>query len=119
SRSAGASPQKPAAKPAKQAVKATKPAASGATSAKPADQKAATSLLRRALELGQSKNDVDWVASSAVKTQMLRMDPTFQEKLLGYKTFTDFLKSRGNVIEVKEEGQLRSARLRGTRDAES
>lgn len=80
-------------------------------SAKPAEQRAATSLLRRALELGQSK-DADWIASSSVKNQILRMDPTFQESALGYKTFTDFVKSRHNIVEVREEGQLRWLRLR-------
>ncbi len=90
---------------------------SGTTAAKPAELRAATSLLRRALELGQSKDDVDWVPSSGVKTQMLRMDPTFQEKPLGYATFTDFLKSRGNVVELREEGQQRFVRLREPKDA--
>ena len=83
---------------------------------RPADQRAATSLLRRALELGQTR-DEDWVSSSSVKNQMLRMDPTFQESVLGYKTFTDFLKSRGNVVELKEDGQSRRLRLRGAGDA--
>ncbi|MEO7123178.1 MAG: NYN domain-containing protein [Lacisediminihabitans sp.] len=79
---------------------------------KPAAAKAATDLLRRALRLGQAKADVDWISSSAVKNQMLRMDPSFQESALGYKTFTDFLKSRHNIVELKEEGQLRMIRLR-------
>lgn len=77
----------------------------------PGEQRAATSLLRRALQLGQSK-DADWIASSSIKNQMLRMDPTFQESALGYKTFTNFVKSRGNIVEVREEGQLRLLRLR-------
>lgn len=84
--------------------------------AKPADQRAATSLLRRALELGQAK-DEDWITSSSVKNQMLRMDPTFQESALGYKTFTDFLRSRGNVVEIREEGQSRLLRLRGAQES--
>ncbi|MBB5632429.1 uncharacterized LabA/DUF88 family protein [Cryobacterium mesophilum] len=83
------------------------------SAAKPAEQRAATGLLRRALELGQAK-DADWSPSSSIKNQMLRMDPTFQEKVLGYTTFTDFLKSRGNVVEIREEGQLRLVRLRET-----
>ena len=87
--------------------------------AKPSEQRAATNLLRRAVELGQSKDDVDWVASSGVKTQMLRMDPTFQEKPLGYPTFTSFLKSRGNVIELKEDGLQRFIRLREPRETEN
>jgi len=85
---------------------------------KPAVAKAATDLLRRALRLGQAKEDVDWIASSAVKNQMLRMDPSFQESALGYKTFTDFVKSRHNIVELKEEGQLRLIRLRVSREAE-
>jgi uncharacterized LabA/DUF88 family protein len=84
--------------------------------AKPAEQRAATSLLRRALELGQAK-DEDWITSSSVKNQMLRMDPTFQESVLGYTTFTDFLRSRGNVVELREDGQSRLLRLRGTQEA--
>lgn len=92
-------------------------AASGTarTAVKPAVAKAATDLLRRALRLGQAKEDVDWITSSVVKNQMLRMDPSFQESALGYKTFTDFVKSRQNVVEIKEEGQLRKLRLRPTK----
>ncbi len=78
---------------------------------KPSDQRAATKLLRRALELGQSK-DAEWIASSVVKNQMLRMDPTFQESVVGHKSFTDFIRSRHNVVDVREEGQLRWLRLR-------
>jgi hypothetical protein len=85
------------------------------TTVKPAAAKAATDLLRRALRLGQAKEDVDWITSSVVKNQMLRMDPSFQESALGYKTFTDFVKSRQNVVELKEEGQLRKLRLRPTK----
>src|SRR5690606_29118573 len=101
------------------AVEKDKSRASGTSVSKSADQKAATNLLRRALALGESKNDIDWVASSGLKTQMLRMDPTFHEKPLGYKTFTAFLKARGNVIGLKEEGQLRFVRLRGTKEGGS
>lgn len=86
--------------------------------AKSADQRAATKLLRRALELGQSK-DADWIASSSVKNQMLRMDPTFQESVLGYTTFTNFVKSRGNIVEVREEGQLRMLRLRADQSVDA
>ena len=85
------------------------------TAVKPAIAKAATDLLRRAMRLGQAKEDVDWITSSVVKNQMLRMDPSFQESALGYKTFTDFVKSRQNLVELKEEGQLRQLRLRPTK----
>ena len=85
------------------------------TAVKPAVAKAATDLLRRAMRLGQAKEDVDWITSSVVKNQMLRMDPSFQESALGYKTFTDFVKSRQNLVELQEEGQLRKLRLRPTK----
>ena len=87
------------------------------STAKPAAAKAATDLLRRALRLGQAKDDIDWIASSAVKNQMLRMDPSFQESALGYKTFTEFVKSRHNIVELREEGQLRMIRLRDVHTA--
>ncbi|MCW4384803.1 NYN domain-containing protein [Salinibacterium sp. SYSU T00001] len=80
--------------------------------AKQAAQQAASALLTRALRLGHAKNDADWLASSGVKNQMLRMDPSFQESALGYKNFTEFLKSRGNIVQIKEEGQTRLLRLR-------
>ena len=85
---------------------------------KPAVQRAATDLLRRALRLGEAKDDVDRITSSAVKNQMLRMDPSFQESALGYKTFTEFVKSRQNLVELKEEGQLRLIRLKTSQEAD-
>ena len=64
-------------------------------------------LLLKALELMRAKNDQEWQSPSAVKNQMLRMDPSFQERRLGFATFTDFLKSRGGVVELDESGQPR------------
>lgn len=102
---------------AKQGGKAA-PEATDSAEAKPANQRAATKLLRRALELGQSK-DAEWIASSYVKNQMLRMDPTFQESPLGYKTFTDFVKSRHNIVEIREDDQVRWLRLRPEQEPET
>lgn len=103
------------AKAGRRATRAAGPSESTQGGPKPAAVKAATDLLRRALRLAQSKEDVDWITSSVVKNQMLRMDPSFQESALGYKTFTDFVRSRQNVVELKEEGQLRKLRLRPTK----
>jgi len=80
--------------------------------AKQAAQQAASALLTRALRLGHAKDDADWLGSSGVKNQMLRMDPSFQESALGYKNFTEFVKSRGNIVELQEDGQSRKLRLR-------
>ncbi len=87
--------------------------------AKQAAQQAASALLTRALRLGHAKDDADWLVSSSVKNQMLRMDPSFQESALGYKSFTEFLTSRGNIVQVKQDGQMRLLRLRGKDDEDA
>ncbi|GHD43764.1 NYN domain-containing protein [Mycetocola manganoxydans] len=62
-------------------------------------QKTATATLRRALDL-LAKNDLEWQHASAVKVQMKRIDPSFQERALGHGQFSDFLKSRQSFIEM-------------------
>jgi uncharacterized LabA/DUF88 family protein len=74
-------------------------------------QQVATRLLERALRLGQEKDDADWLHSSAVKSQMRRMDPSFSERALGYRTFSDFVKSREDVAELDETNPARLVRL--------
>lgn len=77
------------------------------------EQEEATQLLQRALRLGHDKTDAeDWLHSSAVKTHMRRMDPSFSEKALGYRSFSDFLKSREAITELEETGHERLVRLR-------
>jgi hypothetical protein len=74
-------------------------------------QELATRLLERALRLGQEKDDADWLHSSAVKSQMRRMDPSFSERALGYRTFSDFVKSREAIAELDETDPVRLVRL--------
>ena len=77
------------------------------------EQGEATELLQRALRLGHDKADADeWLHSSAVKTHMRRMDPSFSEKALGYRSFSDFLKSRESIAELEETGHERLVKLR-------
>jgi hypothetical protein len=80
-------------------------------------QELATRLLERALRLGQEKDDDDWLHSSAVKSQMKRMDPSFSEKALGYRSFSDFVKSREAVAELDETNPGRLIRLNQTTTA--
>lgn len=68
-------------------------------------------LLERALRLGHEKDDADWLHSSVVKGQMKRMDPSFSERALGYKSFSDFLKSQPDVAELDEKNNARMVRL--------
>jgi len=81
--------------------------------AAPADaQSAATGLLERALRIGMQKDDdAEWLHNSAVKAQMKRMDPSFSEKSLGFRSFSDFLRSRSEVVDLDESSTTRMVRL--------
>jgi len=78
----------------------------------PDPQAAATALLKRALQIGLEKDDVEWLHNSAVKAQMKRMDPSFSEKALGFKSFSDFLRSRSEAVELDESSTTRMVKLR-------
>ena len=80
----------------------------------PDPQTAATALLTRALQIGLEKDDADWLHNSVVKAQMKRMDPSFSEKSLGFRSFSDFLRSRSDVVELDESSTTRKVRLRNT-----
>ena len=72
----------------------------------------AADLLVRALQLGQEKTDEEWQSSAGVKNQMLRLDPTFQERALGFKSFTDFAQSLEKIVELDSGTTNRKIRLR-------
>ncbi|MCG7308911.1 NYN domain-containing protein [Brachybacterium sp. ACRRE] len=72
-------------------------------------QAAASRLLGRALQLGE-RDDTEWLHSSLVKTYMRRMDPSFSEKLLGFRSFSDFLKANDDIAELEETGHERLVR---------
>ncbi|MGO1389650.1 NYN domain-containing protein [Brachybacterium alimentarium] len=74
-------------------------------------QEAATRLLERALQLG-GRGDSEWLHSSAVKSHMRRMDPSFSEKTLGYRTFSEFLKANSDIAVLEETGHERLVRAR-------
>ncbi len=80
--------------------------------AAPDPQAAATALLTRALQIGLEKDDAEWLHNSEVKAQMKRMDPSFSEKALGFKSFSDFLRSRADMVELDETSTTRLVKLR-------
>lgn len=99
---------------------ATEPAADSGRTAKAGERTAeqtqlramAGQLLQRALRLGHDNDeDAEWLNSSVVKNQLLRMDPAFNEKELGYATFSDFAKSF-KFVELDESHKTRRIRLR-------
>jgi uncharacterized LabA/DUF88 family protein len=101
-----AAPKKPA--------KRTKAQQSDDESEQPDPQAAATGLLERALRIGHGKDDAEWLHNSAVKAQMKRMDPSFSEKSLGFRSFSDFLRSRSDVVDLDESSTTRMVRLKTT-----
>lgn len=74
-------------------------------------REAATRLLQRALQLGD-RGDSEWLHASAVKSHMRRMDPSFSEKSIGFKSFNDFLKGNAEIAELEESGHERLVRAR-------
>jgi hypothetical protein len=74
-------------------------------------QSAATDLLERALRIVMQKDDdAEWLHNSAVKGQMKRMDPSFSEKSLGFRSFSDFLRSRSDIVDLDESSTTRMVR---------
>lgn len=81
-------------------------------------QTLATELLVRALQIGHAKGDADeWLNTGTIKNQMRRMDPSFNEKPLGFRSFSDFLSSRSDLVELAEDGPQRLIRLRPEADS--
>lgn len=76
-------------------------------------QTAASALLHRALQLGHDRggDDADWLHNSQVKEQMKRLDPSFSERRLGYRSFSDFLRSRSEIVDLDESSTARLVRL--------
>ncbi|KQV24614.1 NYN domain-containing protein [Yonghaparkia sp. Root332] len=87
------------------------PAASASVSS--ASQKTWTKLLMRALQQAHEREvDSEWVHASEVKNLMVRLDPSFNEKALGFGSFSEFVKSRNSIAALDESTQVRMIRLR-------
>ena len=71
----------------------------------------AAELLRRALRLEQERTDDEWVHLSAVKNLLKRMDPSFSEKALGHRSFSDFVKAHPTVADIDESTNIVRVRL--------
>jgi hypothetical protein len=73
----------------------------------------AARLLVRAIGLARGKQDDDeWLNASTVKSQIKRLDPSFNEKSLGFRSFMDFVRAQAEQVEIRESGQQRFMRLR-------
>jgi NYN domain/OST-HTH/LOTUS domain len=107
-----ATAKKTAAKTAKKtAKKATTKRAARRAEADPVAE--AGELLVRAVRIAQDKADDDeWLNGGGVKSQMQRMDPSFKEKALGFRNFTDFVESQSDLVETRTDSADGHLRLR-------
>ncbi|MGZ0710325.1 NYN domain-containing protein (plasmid) [Coraliomargarita sp. W4R53] len=71
----------------------------------------AADLLQRALRLESDKEGAEWQHASAVKSLIKRLDPSFNEKSLGHKSFTDFVKAHPKIAEMDDSGNIVLIRL--------
>lgn len=106
-----AEPEQPARKGGRRRASTGAEAADGADEPSEDRQLVATRLLARAMQLGHEKDDSPWLHSSSVKGQMKRMDPSFSEKALGYRSFSDFIKSRSDLVELDDSSTAQMLRL--------
>ncbi|MFC8681608.1 NYN domain-containing protein [Microbacterium ureisolvens] len=90
-------------------------ASAGGRRAKKAAVDPVESLLERALRLESDKEGVEWQHASAVKSLIKRLDPSFSEKALGHKSFSEFVKAHPGVAEVDESGNIVLIRLAADR----
>lgn len=68
-------------------------------------------LLTRALRLEHERTDEEWVHLSAVKNLIKRMDPSFSEKALGHRSFSEFVGAHPTVAELDESSNIVRVRL--------
>ncbi|KHK98532.1 hypothetical protein LK09_06005 [Microbacterium mangrovi] len=101
----------PGVKPAiAEAEKKDAPASRTRRAKQPADPGGA--LLERALRLEADKDGGDeWRHASAVKDLIKRLDPSFSERALGHRSFSDFLKAHADIAEMDESGNIVQIRL--------
>lgn len=93
---------------------ATEPAEPAAAEPARDPAKEAADLVVRALRVSRPRAVDEWLEASALKAQMKRLDASFDEKRIGFKSFTDFVRSVP-ALELQEEGQVRRVRLRAKR----
>jgi hypothetical protein len=69
-------------------------------------------LLRRAIALQAEKSTDGWVNASTLKQQMLRLEPTFDEKADGHRSFAAFLSAHSDLVETRTTNRILSIQLR-------
>jgi hypothetical protein len=82
------------------------------------DNAEAAALLVRAGRLEHSRIAAEWVTAGALKSLILRLQPSFDEADYGYRTFTQFLRSFPDLVDVRsaETGTMVHLRELGPAD---
>ena len=68
-------------------------------------------LVERALRLENDKDPSQWQHASAVKALLLRLDPSFSEKALGHRSFSEFVSAHPEIAELDETDNIVRIRL--------
>jgi hypothetical protein len=93
-------------------TKATAPTTSSSTlTGGTSEHRAASALLVRTMQVAK-KDDDGWVYAAALKSQMKRIDPAFDEKTLGFPSFKLFAESCSAVVTTKVRETHQLLRLR-------
>lgn len=71
----------------------------------------AADLLERALRLENDKDPSQWQHASAVKSLITRLDPSFSEKALGHRSFSDFVTAHPDIAEIDDTDNIVRIRL--------
>ena len=72
----------------------------------------------RAGRLEHGRTAAEWVTAGALKSLMLRLQPSFDEADYGHRTFTQFLRSFPDLVDVRstETGTMVHLRELGPAD---
>jgi NYN domain len=69
-------------------------------------------LLSRSLALASEKSADGWTTAGGLKQLMMRLDPAFDEKLEGQKSFVAYLRAHPKIVEVELRNKAPYARLK-------
>jgi uncharacterized protein (TIGR00288 family) len=73
----------------------------------------AVDLIRRAIARLSANTGEPWVLKAAIRPMIQRLDPTFDEKTYGAKSFADLLKQYVDVFEMRKGEHDQEYRIKG------
>ncbi len=95
--------------------KAKKDAATPHSRARKRSVDPAADLLERALRLENDKDPSQWQHASVLKSLLTRLDPSFSEKALGHRSFSEFITAHPDIAEMDDTDNIVRVRLVDTK----